>query len=1002
MSNFHNFAHIFNMKNPYIFCLINLMILSSFLNAQWTNVGPSPGLGSRTTSIVIHPVTNTPYVLYRNFDAFSNTHKCVVKMWNGSSWVQVGNTVGTNVNNELISMAIDPVSNAIYIAYSTTSTNHYQVEKYNGTSWSVIGSYLGFIDGSGVKIALHPQTKLPYIAFSNTFENLYRVLSYNGTSWSNVGSPLGSSLDDSNIDLCFHPQTSEPYVAYRNSGTQKFVVKKFNGTNWMQVGSEFGFAGYDVPINIEIDAHNMTPYVIFADASCGEQKYRILKFTGINWEHLGEGQGDADFGYGTMADIAFSPNDDVYIIYPDQNEYKFKIKKFKNGIWVSLGNGEGLTFTSFPGTMLHPTIAFTSLNDNPYICFEEGTNGQVTVKQYNCGTSYNPFSSDTITLCGLSATLDAGAGYVNYSWNTGSTNQTVVANQTGPYIVSVSQPNGCVLFDAVYVKQINGQLLVSDTAICIGDSAVISTSNNSLQVCDYVLPSHLQNGLKAFYPFCGNAADGSGNGNHLNESSFGTYYTEDRFGNPNAAPLFKGCGFFQKSNPNLFSGNSSRTIAFWYKQTDTNTIQVSLVGIFDDPFPACIQQSSVEMSPNAGNFYYWTACNDISFANNNGLNNWNHVAFTYHQNTVTIYKNGVQTTSGPIQSLNTSAAELRIGGGLTSTNIISNFKGSIDDVAIWNRALSAQEIAQMYSMDFYTYTWSTGDSVSSITVNPTATTTYSVTVSNGISSCLASAIVNVSAPVASINQSGHVNICQGDSILLQGSGGVTYQWSSGQTSAGFYADQGGTYQVTVTDANNCTDSSSPVILHVNPTSSATQQVAACNTYIWPVNNQTYTNSGTFIDTLSNGYGCDSVVTLSLTVGYSFTFYQPLTICNGNSVTVGNNTYTTSGSYSDILTGANGCDSIVNTDLTVLDCSSIEENWIDMVNLYPNPASDMIQVSIPSVMVGSPFVIVDALGRVMMNNVLNSTVYTISLNEFNSGIYTILFIDKAFSLKFIKQ
>jgi hypothetical protein len=51
-----------------------------------------------------------------------------------------------------------------------------------------------------------------------------------------------------------------------------------------------------------------------------------------------------------------------------------------------------------------------------------------------------------------------------------------------------------------------------------------------------------------------------------------------------------------------------------------------------------------------------------------------------------------------------------------------------------------------------------------------------------------------------------------------------------------------------------------------PNSSQTQ--TALDTYTWPVNNQTYTQSGTYSDTLVNAAGCDSIVTLNLTLSYT--------------------------------------------------------------------------------------------------------------------------------------
>ena len=50
--------------------------------------------------------------------------------------------------------------------------------------------------------------------------------------------------------------------------------------------------------------------------------------------------------------------------------------------------------------------------------------------------------------------------------------------------------------------------------------------------------------------------------------------------------------------------------------------------------------------------------------------------------------------------------------------------------------------------------------------------------------------------------------------------------------------------------------------------SSSQIQTALDSYIWPVNNQTYTQSGTYSDTIVNAAGCDSIITLNLTLEYT--------------------------------------------------------------------------------------------------------------------------------------
>ena len=82
----------------------------------------------------------------------------------------------------------------------------------------------------------------------------------------------------------------------------------------------------------------------------------------------------------------------------------------------------------------------------------------------------------------------------------------------------------------------------------------------------------------------------------------------------------------------------------------------------------------------------------------------------------------------------------------------------------------------------------------------------------------------------------------------------------------------------------------------------------------------HNTTGTFIDTLINAgiNGCDSVVTTNLTIKPWATSSQTLSLCFGQSVTVGSKVHNTTGTFIDTLinAGINGCDSVVTTNLTI--------------------------------------------------------------------------------------
>ncbi|MGB0427374.1 MAG: hypothetical protein ACPGEC_00425 [Flavobacteriales bacterium] len=83
-----------------------------------------------------------------------------------------------------------------------------------------------------------------------------------------------------------------------------------------------------------------------------------------------------------------------------------------------------------------------------------------------------------------------------------------------------------------------------------------------------------------------------------------------------------------------------------------------------------------------------------------------------------------------------------------------------------------------------------------------------------------------------------------------------------------------------------------------------------------INNQTFTTTGLYTQTLTNVSNCDSVVNLDLTFNTEALTTLSEHICDGESFSVGSSTYTISGTYSDTLTAQNTCDSIVNLTLDV--------------------------------------------------------------------------------------
>jgi hypothetical protein len=99
---------------------------------------------------------------------------------------------------------------------------------------------------------------------------------------------------------------------------------------------------------------------------------------------------------------------------------------------------------------------------------------------------------------------------------------------------------------------------------------------------------------------------------------------------------------------------------------------------------------------------------------------------------------------------------------------------------------------------------------------------------------------------------------------------------------------------------------------VNTTSSINPVV--CGTYISPAGN-TYTTSANFTETIPNAAGCDSVITISLTVNNASASSIAPVVC-GSYISPTGNAYTASTNFTETIPNAAGCDSVITISLTV--------------------------------------------------------------------------------------
>jgi hypothetical protein len=183
------------------------------------------------------------------------------------------------------------------------------------------------------------------------------------------------------------------------------------------------------------------------------------------------------------------------------------------------------------------------------------------------------------------------------------------------------------------------------------------------------------------------------------------------------------------------------------------------------------------------------------------------------------------------------------------------------------------------------YLWSNGATTPSITVSPTVNTTYTVSVQESGECTGFETIEVVVNPKPTASAGADKIVCKGETTTLTASGGVSYLWSTGATTASINVTPlvTTTYIVTVTDANGCTDDdevivtvNNPVIGSVNNATicrgeSATLTASGGTSYLWSTGASTASitvspiSTTTYSVVVTNSLGCSSTLNSTVTV-----------------------------------------------------------------------------------------------------------------------------------------
>jgi len=430
--------------------------------------------------------------------------------------------------------------------------------------------------------------------------------------------------------------------------------------------------------------------------------------------------------------------------------------------------------------------------------------------------------------------MTGGRAPFTYSWSNGATTQNISSVAAGSYTVTVTGQTGTTATSSKTVTQPDAYDFTKTYSDYNGANVSCNGSTNG----------------SVDLTVTGNTP---GNGTFTN---YGISFdgTDD----------YINCG----TGSSISLNGTAITVEAWIKPTsmgaDNGVIVKTSSDSWNDGYGLYVDND------NRVKFFINHYSNNVAFASLTADGQWHHVAGTYDGSTIRIFVDGVEGTSDSYSSsIVNSSNNLEIGRGFNNS---WNYQGSIDQVRIWNTAVSGTNLNNYKC-------------VNDISAHP------------NIANLRANYIMNEGSGTSAADNSGNSNTGTiSGASWISGSNvnygcyqqmGYTYVWSTGAITEDISGRGAGSYTVTVTDANGCTGSTSATL---------TQPAA--------VSSSTISKTNVSCIGLSDG-------TASLTPAGT----SPFTFNWSNGSSSEDQTGLSTAAYTVTITDANGCSASKSTTLT---------------------------------------------------------------------------------------
>jgi hypothetical protein len=248
--------------------------------------------------------------------------------------------------------------------------------------------------------------------------------------------------------------------------------------------------------------------------------------------------------------------------------------------------------------------------------------------------------------------------------------------------------------ELAYWQETDNNFRVKLPTLPTGDTVIRMYYGNVSATDSSNLANVYGSGIVGFWPFSEGAGattyDRSGNANNGTLFSAPIWTTSGRFGN---ALSFDGSNDYMDTVSNTgISGASARTVELWAKMNSNPAFGVAYPMVYFGGYSTSLLFTAAVTRADH-KFFFCGYSNDLVGTAVLSLSTWYHFVLTYDGTTVRMYVNGVPDNS-EAKTLNTTNSIVRI--GYPPAGDWSYYNGLIDEVRIYSRVLTVDEIASRY------------------------------------------------------------------------------------------------------------------------------------------------------------------------------------------------------------------------------------------------------------------------------------------------------------------